>query len=70
MATMFILIVFAYFVITSDASVGEKLVLAALCAVAALVPMFVADVALPAAIAQGGIGVYVCLRMTYLRAKA
>ena len=69
MATMFILIVFAYFVITSDANVGEKLVLAALCALAALVPMFVANTALPAAIAQGALGVYVCLRMTYLRAK-
>ena len=66
---MFVLIVFAYFVITSDASTVEKLVLAALCATAALLPMFVTGIALPAAIAQGALGVYVCLRMTYLRAK-
>ena len=70
MATLFILIVFAYFVIVSDAGAVEKLVLAALCAIAALLPMFVASAALPAAIAQGLLGVYVCLRMTYLRAKA
>lgn len=70
MATLFILIVFAYFVIVSDAGAVEKLVLAALCAIAALLPMFVANTALPAAIAQGLLGVYVCLRMTYLRAKA
>lgn len=69
MATMFVLIVFAYFVIVSDASVAEKLVLAVLCAMAALLPLFVANTALPAAIAQGALGVYVCLRMTYLRAK-
>jgi uncharacterized MnhB-related membrane protein len=70
MATLFILIVFAYFVATSDASIAEKLVLAVLCATTALLPIFVADAALPAAIAQGVLGVYVCLRMTYLRAKA
>lgn len=70
MATLFILIVFAYFVIVSDAGAVEKLVLAALCAIAALLPMFVASATLPAAIAQGLLGVYVCLRMTYLRAKA
>jgi uncharacterized MnhB-related membrane protein len=70
MATLFILIVFAYFVATSDASIAEKLVLAVLCAMTALLPIFVADAALPAAIAQGVLGVYVCLRMTYLRAKA
>ena len=69
MATMFILIVFAYFVIVSDASTAEKLVLAVLCAIAALLPMFVASTAIPAAIAQGVLGVYVCLRMTYLRAQ-
>ena len=69
MATMFILIVFAYFVIVSDASTAEKPVLAVLCAISALLPMFLANTALPAAIAQGLLGVYVCLRMTYLRAK-
>ena len=70
MATMFILVVFAYFVIASDASLVEKLVLAALFAVAALLPMVVANTALAAAIVQALLGVYVCLRMTYLRAKA
>ena len=70
MATLFILMVFAYFVITSDANIVEKLVLAVLCVITALAPKFVADAALPAAVAQGVLGVYVCLRMTYLRAKA
>ena len=70
MATIFILLIFAYFVMVCDASLIEKLVLAALCATAALLPLFVANAALLAAIAQGALGVYVCLRMTYLRAKA
>ncbi len=60
MSTIFILIVFAWFVLVSDADIAEKLVLAVLCAVAALL----------AAVGQGVIGIYVCLRMTYLRAKA
>ncbi len=66
---MFILIVLAYFVMVSDASMVEKLSLAVLCAIAALLPMSVANTALPAAIVQGALGVYICLRMTYLRAK-
>ncbi len=70
MATIFILLIFAYFVLVCDASLAEKLVLSALCGMAALLPMLVANAALPAAIAQGALGVYVCLRMTYLRAKA
>ena len=70
MATMFILIVLAYFLMVCDVSTAEKLVLAMLCAIAALLPMFVADAALPSAIGQGVLGVYACLRMTFLRAKA
>lgn len=70
MSTIFILIVFAWFVLVSDADVTEKLVLAALCAVAALLPLVVPGFGLPAAIGQGVLGVYVCLRMTYLRAIA
>ena len=70
MSTVFVLIVFAWFVLVSDADVTEKLVLAALCAVAALLPLAVPGSGLPAAIGQGALGVYVCLRMTYLRAKA
>lgn len=70
MATMFILLVLAYFVIVTDVSVVEKLVLAILCGAAALLPTFIQDAALPAAIAQAALGVYVCLRMTYVRAKA
>jgi len=66
---MFILIVFAWFVLVSDADVAEKLVLAVLCAVAALLPLVAPGARLPAAIGQGALGVYVCLRMTYLRAK-
>lgn len=70
MSTIFILIVFAWFVLVSDADVTEKLVLAALCAVAALLPLAVPGSGLQAAIGQGALGVYVCLRMTYLRAIA
>lgn len=69
MATMFILLVLAYFVIVTDVSVLEKLVLAVLCGAAALLPTLVPDAALPAAIAQAALGVYVCLRMTYVRAQ-
>jgi hypothetical protein len=67
---MFILLVLAYFVIVTDVSVLEKLVLAMLCGAAALIPTFVDGTALPAAIAQAALGIYVCLRMTYVRAKA
>lgn len=70
MSTIFILIVFAWFVLVSDADIAEKLVLAVLCAVAALLPLVVPGTALLAAVGQGVIGIYVCLRMTYLRAKA
>ena len=69
MATAFVLIVLAYFVIVCDASTAEKLVLALLCGIAALLPIFVENSGLPAAIAQGALGVYVCLRMTYTRAQ-
>lgn len=69
LATMFILLVLAYFVIVTDISVIEKLVLAILCGAAALIPMFIESSALPAALVQAALGVYVCLRMTYVRAK-
>ena len=69
MATMFILLVLAYFVIVTDVSVVEKLVLAVLCGAAALMPTFIEGSALPAAIAQAALGVYVCFRMTYVRAQ-
>ena len=69
MATIFTLLVLAYFVIVCDVGIIEKLVLAALCGIASLLPMFIENSALPAAIAQGALGVYVCLRMTYTRAQ-
>ena len=69
MATIFILLVLPYFVVVCDVSIAEKLVLAALCAGASLLPMFVENSSLPAAIAQGALGVYVCLRMTYTRVQ-
>ena len=52
MATAFILIVLAYFVIVCDVSTAEKLVLALLCGIAALLPIFVENAGLPAAVAQ------------------
>ena len=67
---MFILLVLAYFVIVVDVSIAEKLVLAALCAGASLFPMLVENSHVLAAVMQGVLGVYVCLRMTYIRAKA
>ena len=69
MATLFILLVLAYFVIVTDVSVIEKLVLAVLCGAAALVPLAFESTALAAAIAQAALGVYICLRMTYARAQ-
>lgn len=70
MATMLVQIVFMWFVLVSDAGIIEKLVLAVLCAFVALAPLAAERTRLLSAIAQGGIGVYICLRMTYLRAKA
>lgn len=70
LSTIFILLVFAWFVLISDADIAEKLVLAVICAIAALLPQVVTGSGLLAAIGQGMLGVYVCLRMTYLRAKA
>lgn len=70
MGTVFILLVLAYFVIVSDVATLEKFLVATLCGIAALLPNYIESSRLPAAIAQGAIGVYVCLRMTYVRAKA
>ena len=69
MAAMFILLVLAYFVIVTDVSVVEKLVLAVLACACALIPALIEGTALPAAIAQAALGVYACLRMTYTRAQ-
>lgn len=70
MSTIFILIVFAYFVIRFDVSVLEKLALLVLIGIAALLPLAnPASVALrvACAIAQGVIGVYIVIRMHYLK---
>lgn len=69
MATFFILLVLAYFVLTSDAGQPEKLVVFAIAAAASLLPALLGDYRVIAAMAQGIVGVYVVLRMTYLRAK-
>jgi hypothetical protein len=69
-STIFILLVFAYFVIRFDVSVIEKLVLLALIAIASMLPLTSpATVALrvACAIAQGIIGVYIVFRMHYLK---
>ena len=50
MSTIFILLVFAWFVLVSDADITEKLVLAVICAIAALLPLVVAGSGLLAAI--------------------
>ena len=67
---MFILLVLAYFVIVVDVSIAEKIVFAVLCTWASLFPVFVENSHVLAAVMQGVLGVYVCLRMTYIRAKA
>jgi hypothetical protein len=68
-ATIFILLVIAYFVITSDASLPEKLIVFAVGGASSLLPLAAGDYRVLAAVTQGAIGVYVVLRMTYLRAK-
>jgi len=69
-STLFILVVFAWFVLVAEVDIREKLVLAGLFAAVSLLPLAVPHAALWAAIGQGLLGVYVCLRMTYLRARA
>jgi hypothetical protein len=69
-STIFILLVFAYFVLRFDGAIIEKLVLLALIAIAALLPLASpATIALRliCAIAQGAIGVYIVIRMHYLK---
>jgi uncharacterized MnhB-related membrane protein len=68
MATIFILSVFAYFVLKYDVHVIEKLVLLALIATAALLPLTWPQARVACAVAQGFFGVYIVLRMHYLRA--
>jgi uncharacterized membrane protein len=68
MATMFILLVLAYFVIRFDVSVIEKLVLATTVSAFALAPFVLPTINIAAAIGQGVIGIYIVLRMHYLRA--
>jgi hypothetical protein len=70
MSTILILIVFAYFVIRFDVDVRENLVLLALIGIAALLPLASpGSIALrvACAIAQGAIGVYIVIRMHYLK---
>jgi uncharacterized membrane protein len=64
---MFILIVFAYYVLRYDVSVVEKLVLTLLIAIAALLPMTWPQASVACAIAQGVFGIYIVLRMHYER---
>lgn len=70
MSTIFVLLVFAYFVIRFEVEILEKVVLLALIAVAALLPLAIPNVPavrIGAAIAQGIIGVFITLRMHYLK---
>jgi hypothetical protein len=68
MATMFILIVLAFYVIRFDVRVVEKLVLTLLIGIAALLPLVWPESRIACAIAQGLIGVFIVLRMHYERA--
>jgi hypothetical protein len=70
MSTIFILIVFAYFVIRFDVNVLEKLALLVLIGIAALLPIASPNsVALrvACAVGQGAVGVYIVIRMHYLK---
>ncbi len=70
MSTIFILLVFAYFVIRFDVDVREKLLLLVLIGIAALLPLASpGSIALriACAVAQGAIGVYIVIRMHYLK---
>jgi hypothetical protein len=67
-ATIFILIVFAYFVVKYEVSVIEKLVLMMLIGAVSLAPLAWPDLRVASAVAQGLFGVYIVLRMHYLRA--
>jgi hypothetical protein len=68
-ATMFVLIVFAYFVVKYDVSIVEKIVLMLLLGFVSLAPLAWADARVACAIVQGVLGVYVVLRMYYKRAN-
>jgi hypothetical protein len=70
MATMFILIVVAYYVVRYDVNIAEKLWLTLLIGIAALVPLAWPQARVACAIAQGAIGVYIVLRMHYERARS
>jgi hypothetical protein len=66
---MFILFVFIYFVVKYDVSIFEKLVLLLLIGAVSLVPLAWSHLRVASAIAQGVFGVYIVLRMHYLRAS-
>jgi hypothetical protein len=66
---MFILFVFIYFVVKYDVSIVEKLVLLLLIGAVSLVPLAWPHLRVASAIAQGVFGVYIVLRMHYLRAN-
>ncbi len=72
MATIFILLVLAYYVIRFDVSIMEKIMLTTLVSAFALAPVALGNVSsvmpIIAAIGQGVIGIYIVLRMHYLRA--
>jgi hypothetical protein len=66
---MFILLVFIYFVVKYDVSIVEKLVLLLLIGAASLAPIAWPEGRVVCAVAQGLLGVYIVLRMHYLRAS-
>jgi hypothetical protein len=65
---MFILLVFVYFVVKYDVSVVEKLILMLLIGAVSLAPLAWPDLRVASAVAQALFGVYIVLRMHYLRA--
>ncbi len=70
MSTIFVLLVFAYFVIRFEVEILEKIVLLVLISVVSLLPLALPnmpEIRLCAAIAQGAIGIFITLRMHYLK---
>jgi hypothetical protein len=67
MATLFILLVLAYFLIKTEVNLIEKLVLSTAVVAFAFAPIAWPAVSIAAAIGQGVIGIYIVLRMHYLR---
>jgi hypothetical protein len=67
-STIFILLVFAYYVVRYDVSMVEKISLTVFVGMVALLPLAWPETRIASAVVQGFFGAYIVLRMHYLRA--